>query len=211
MKGPHPRFPWRTSARRGPPTSRWSWRPPSAAARVPTRDGTRGGGVGRRPYAGWGCRSDGSPGGVVGCVSRWRPTTATPRTTSSWQTTWSCRGPLPKGAWSGSGELCPLQTSSRGSYWPSVCRTKTWGRKRAALYWKNIPGVAARGGLIMSYPGSTARTYTKGLATARGSTTQHGLLTATGQTDVYHEEDNRANQSITRLTHASPWSKENLS
>ena len=81
----------------------------------------------------------------------------------------------------------------------------------AALYGKDIPGVAARGGFIISYPWSTARTYTKGLATARGSTTQHGLLTATGQTDVYHEEDNRANQNITRLTHASPWSKENLS
>ena len=40
---------------------------------------------------------------------------------------------------------------------------------------------------------------------------RNGLLTATGQTDVYHEADNGANQSITRLTHASPWSKENLS
>ena len=56
----------------------------------------------------------------------------------------------------------------------------------AALYEKDIPGVAACGRLIVSYPESTAHTYTQGPGMARGSTTQHGLLTATGRTDVYH-------------------------
>ena len=39
MRGPRPQSPWCTSARKGPPTSKWSWQPPS-------RDGTRGGGGG---------------------------------------------------------------------------------------------------------------------------------------------------------------------
>ena len=63
VRGLRPRSHWRTSAR----TSSWSWQPPSAAAKVSTRNGTCGGGVGRRPCAGWGYRSDGSRGGVVGC------------------------------------------------------------------------------------------------------------------------------------------------
>ena len=46
VRGPHPRSPWRTFARKGPHTSRWSWQPPSAAVQAPTRDGARGGGGG---------------------------------------------------------------------------------------------------------------------------------------------------------------------
>ena len=36
------------------------------------------------------------------------------------------------------------------------------------------------------HPRTTARTCPKGLATARGSTTQHSLLPTNNQTDVYH-------------------------
>ena len=136
VRGPRPRSHWRIFARKGPPTSRWSWQPPSAAAKVPMRDGTREGGVGRRPYACWGCRSDGSPSGVARCQSPWRPTTATPQTTSSWQTMWNCRGLVHKGTWCGSGELYPLNTFSRGSYWPSVCGIEMWGQKKTLGGWR---------------------------------------------------------------------------
>ena len=91
-KGPRQRS-HDTSAHKDPLTSRWSWRHPSAGERMPMRGGTRGGKGDGRPCAGWGCLSDGSPGGVVGCESRWRPTTVT----SLWPTTWSCRGPVPGG------------------------------------------------------------------------------------------------------------------
>ena len=120
VRGPCPQSHWHTSARKGPPTSRWSWQPPSVAAREPTRDGTRGGGVGRQPYARWGYRSDGLPGGVVGCLSWWRPTTAMPQTTSSWQ------------SWSGSGALYSLKTSFLGGRRPSVCGIRMWGQKKTS-------------------------------------------------------------------------------
>ena len=84
-RGPRQPSRWHTSALKGPPTSKWSWRPPSTVVQAPTRGGMCGGGVGRRPCAVWVCRPDGSPGGVAGCPSQWRPTMATPQAISSWQ------------------------------------------------------------------------------------------------------------------------------
>ena len=78
VRGPRPRSHCRTFAHKGPPTSRWSWQLPSADLRPPTHGGMPGGGVGRWPYARWVCRSDGLPGRVGGCQSRWRPTMVTP-------------------------------------------------------------------------------------------------------------------------------------
>ena len=129
-RGPYQRSCWHTFALKGPPTSKWSWRPPSAVVQAPMRGGMRGGGAGRRPCAGWVCRLDGSLSGVAGCRSQWRPTMVKPHTISSWQTTWSYRGPVAEWAWSESGGLYPSRTYSRESCWLSSCGQRMWVQKK---------------------------------------------------------------------------------
>ena len=186
MRDPNQRSRWRTSAQKGRPTTVWSWQPPSADVTAPTPGGMRGGEVGRRPYGGCICRSDGSPGGVVGCESWWRPTMVTPETISSWQTTWSCRGPVREGTWSGG--LYPSKMCSWGSFWPYVCAKRMWSRRRPR-------GVEGCGG-HRRVPGRPRSTRRRG-----GGGQGDGQLARGGGTERIRESPDRSGD--TRVPHFS--------
>ena len=48
------------------------------------------------------------------------------------QTTWSYRGPVREGTWSGNGGLYPSKTCFRGTFWPYVCGKRMWVQKKTS-------------------------------------------------------------------------------
>ena len=94
VRGPRPQSHWRTFARKGPPTSRWSWQPPSAAVKAPTRNGTRGRGSAALRWLGLPVR-------LLAWWGRWMSELVAAHYGDAPNdfvvATWNCRGPVHKG------------------------------------------------------------------------------------------------------------------